>query len=388
MAPPLLVFADDWGRHPSSCQHLVRHLLPGHPTTWVNTIGTRAPRLDRETIRRAAGKVRQWLGRRPGGDAAVLPAGLTVVNPKMWPWLSRPFDRRLNRDLLVRQLGPAIERLPEPPVAVTTLPVVADLMGRLPVRKWVYYCVDDFAAWPGLDRRAMAHMERRVVERADTVVAVSEPLRARLRGMGRESELLTHGVDVEFWQSPAAPPTAFAEWERPLVVFWGVIDRRMDTAFVRHLASEWTRGTIVLAGPEQTPDLPRLPRVVRPGPVAFEQLPALARAAGVLLMPYVDAPVTRAMQPLKLKEYLATGRPVVARDLPANRAWADALDLVATPGEFSAAVLKRLETGLPPGQRVARERLAAEGWAAKARAFARMLDPGEGSRPARSVSDG
>jgi hypothetical protein len=53
--------------------------------------------------------------------------------------------------------------------------------------------------------------------------------------------------------------------------------------------------------------------------------------------------------------------------LPANRDWADALDLAATPAEFAAAVLNRLDTDLPEDQRVARERLADESWAAKAR---------------------
>src|SRR5207302_2031672 len=58
---PLLVFADDWGRHPSSCQHLVRHLLPRREVVWVNTI-MRPPRLDLATLRRGGEKVRQWLG--------------------------------------------------------------------------------------------------------------------------------------------------------------------------------------------------------------------------------------------------------------------------------------------------------------------------------------
>ena len=130
--------------------------------------------MDRETVRRAAGKVREWLRPKSAPSPAVLPEGLTLVNPKMWPWLSHPFDRRLNRDLLLRQLRRVLKDLPEPPVAVTSLPIVADLMGRLPVRGWVYYCVDDFSEWPGLDRRAMARMERLVVERADTLVAASE----------------------------------------------------------------------------------------------------------------------------------------------------------------------------------------------------------------------
>jgi hypothetical protein len=87
-------------------------------------------------------------------------------------------------------------------------------------------------------------------------------------------------------------------------------------------------------------------------------------------MPYADLPVTRAMQPLKLKEYLATSRPVVVRDLPANRNWASALDLAADARGFAETVHRRLSTGLPPEQAAARVRLAAESWSGKAEQFA------------------
>jgi len=50
--PTVLVFADDWGRHPSSCQHLVGHLLDRYQVLWINTIGTRQPRLDFATLTR------------------------------------------------------------------------------------------------------------------------------------------------------------------------------------------------------------------------------------------------------------------------------------------------------------------------------------------------
>lgn len=375
MTTPLLVFADDWGRHPSSAQHLIRHLLPEHPVTWVNTIGTRTPRLDMATVKRAAGKFRHWFAKKDGPAAEPLPAGLTVAHPKMWPWLTRKIDRTLNRKLLLGQLVPIVRAMPDVPVAVTTLPVVADLMGALPVRRWVYYCVDDFGQWPGLDRQTMARLEETVVAKADRVVAVSENLRGRLRAMGRESHLLTHGVDTDFWAAPGEAVPQLAGLERPLVVFWGVVDPRMDTAWVRALARDLTRGTVVLAGPPQDPDpaLKAMPRVKMLGPLAFKQLPALAREASVLVMPYVDQPVTRAMQPLKLKEYLATGKPAVARDLPANLEWADALDLVASPAAFSATVRRRLDTGLPAEQATARRRLASEGWAAKAARFADLL---------------
>ena len=84
-------------------------------------------------------------------------------------------------------------------------------------------------------------------------------------------------------------------------------------------------------------------------------------------MPYVDEPVTQAMQPLKFKEYLATGRPVVVRELPSTRDWSDCVDIVATAEAFSAMVRRRIVAGLPESQCAARRRLVKEGWPAKAR---------------------
>jgi glycosyltransferase involved in cell wall biosynthesis len=367
----LLVFAEDWGRHVSSCQHLIPHLLARHDVYWVNTIGTRRPALSLGTLTRALEKFRQWL--RVPSTPSPRPANLRVLSPVMWPCFTTSLDRKINRSLLLRQLTPLVQSLPEPPVAITKIPIVADLMGSLPVRHWVYFCVDDFGQWPGLDQPTLSRMEELVIQRADRVVAVSEVLQQRLAQMGRQAHLLTHGVDIEFWNKPpeGEPLPGLVGQQRPLVVFWGVIDRRMDVAFVRQLAAEMTQGTIVLAGPEAEPDpaLTRCPRVIRPGPVPFAHLARLAHEAAVLIMPYADLPVTRAMQPLKLKEYLATGKPAVARDLPATRGWADCMDVVRTPEEFARAVCKRLATGLPEAQARARERLAGESWAEKARTF-------------------
>lgn len=367
---PLLVFADDWGRHPSSCQHLIRQLLPTHAVVWVNTIGTRRPRFDLLTLRRIFGKLTQWL--RPAAPGVDLPANLMVRNPRMWPSFASRFGRRLNQRLLCRQLLPVLRELSEPPIVVTTIPLVADLVGKLPVRRWIYYCVDDFGVWPGLDGTTLRTMEMELVRGVDILVAASAVLQQQLAAAGRDALLLTHGVDLPYWSQPTGPvPPAVAQLKTPLIVFWGLIDRRLDLAVLHALAEAVPEATLVLAGPEDDPDpgLAQVPRLVRPGSLPFEQLPALAAAAAVLIMPYADLPVTRAMEPLKLKEYLATGRPVVVRDLPANRAWADALDLADSPAAFALAVRSRLAGKLPAGQNLARARLAQESWADKAALF-------------------
>src|SRR5204863_1398730 len=137
--------------------------------------------------------------------------------------------------------------------------------------------------------------------------------------------------------------------------------------WVHQLSADLERGTILLAGRLDDPDpaLLRLPRVAHLPPLPLAQLPALGQAADLLIMPYADLPVTRAMQPLKLLEYLATAKPVIVRDLPAVAPWRDALDACHDGESFAAAVLRRLEHGITAEQSAARERLSEESWAAK-----------------------
>jgi len=386
---PLLVFSDDWGRHPSSCQHLIKHLLPTREVLWVNTIGTRPLRLDMRTAQRVVEKLKHWVA-----PAASLPAvsdqGLPgvkaphVISPRMWPSFSTTAARRLNKALLAAALKPAIERLGEAPVVITTIPLMADLVGALPVKKWIYYCVDDFSVWPGYDGKTMGDMERQLVPSVTDTVAASESLAQGLRQLGAQPTLITHGVDLSMWQISQSDGrkeiAEFAGLQSPLIVFWGVLDRRMDVEWViglsRALETRGLPGSIVMFGPHEDPDphLFNISRVSLRPAAAFDRLPSIAAQADLLIMPYGDMLATRAMQPLKLKEYLATGLPVVVRDLPATRPWADACDVCDSREQFIEAVISRLNSGVPIEQKSARIRLAAESWQAKAEALEGVID--------------
>jgi hypothetical protein len=103
-----------------------------------------------------------------------------------------------------------------------------------------------------------------------------------------------------------------------------------------------------------------------PESTAGTQLHAYLQAATSGEHSYADLPVTRAMQPLKMKEYMATGKPVVVSSLPSVTEWDDCLDIALSPMEFANVVMHRLETELPEDQRFARTRLDSEGWRAKA----------------------
>ena len=355
-------------------------MLGTREVLWVNTIGTRPPRLDLATARRVNEKLRQW--RRTGGVEQ--PSGTEsgsprVLAPRMWPSFSNRFYRAMNRRLLATAIEPELARLPSAPTALTTIPLVADLVGVLRARRWIYYCVDDFGAWPGYDGRTLSDMERELVPQMDAVVCVSDTLADRMRSLGAEPTVLTHGVDLAAW-SPAAAgselPHELASFESPYVVFWGLVDRRMDVSWISALAHRMNRGTIVFVGPMEDPDpaLLRLPRVAVRPPVPPQRLAVIAAHAAVLVMPYSDQPATRAMQPLKLKEYLATGRPTVVRALPATETWGDACDLCRDAETFATTVLARLDGRLGMGQLEARRRLDAESWESKTVRLLQWID--------------
>src|SRR5689334_2286370 len=90
-ADELVVFADDWGRHPSSAQRLIGRLLSSYPVLWVNTIGTRRPTLSRETLARGRGWLRRTIrsGSQPGHNPR-------VITPLMWPGWRAGWEQRLN----------------------------------------------------------------------------------------------------------------------------------------------------------------------------------------------------------------------------------------------------------------------------------------------------
>jgi len=375
VATQLIVFSDDWGRHPSSCQHLIGHLLHRYPVLWVNTIGTRSPRLSWEDAGKAWSKLRQWAQGEQFGQK--LPSNLAVINPRMYPGFSRQWQRRINAKAICaavnRALGPRSGG--EKRIAITTIAITSDLIGKLDVDYWVYYCVDDFSVWPGLHGQVLDAMERQLVAGVDQIVTVSRTLGHRIADMGRDSVLLTHGIDMNHWQarSGVSLPRWWKCLSKPVLLFWGVVDQRLDYAWCRALAQRC--GTLALVGPVQSPDarLAKLQHVKIPGPVPYAQLPVLAEAADVLVMPYADLPVTRAIEPLKFKEYLATGKPVVVRKLPATQAWAEAADVVDAVEDLTAAVMQRIREGVPASQRQVRRSLDGEAWTDKAQQFERVL---------------
>jgi glycosyltransferase involved in cell wall biosynthesis len=149
---------------------------------------------------------------------------------------------------------------------------------------------------------------------------------------------------------------------------FGVIDARLDASLVMALARAMPEATIVLLGPvdRDVRHLATWSNVRLPGAVPYDALPAEAARFDVCILPYVVDASTTSINPLKLKEYLATGKPVVSTPLPEAERLRPFVR-VAAADAFVDAVAAALRDPTPaPGLEAF---LADESWDAKASQF-------------------
>lgn len=153
--------------------------------------------------------------------------------------------------------------------------------------------------------------QRALVRRADGVAGVSTALVDDCRELGVSAVHIPNGCDVERFGAATVEPAALRDLPRPLAVFAGAWNDRVDVELLRAVCEQLPTMTFLLLGAVRAP-VPSLPNVCALGPITYDELPAYLQAADVGLVPYRASAFNAASCPLKVYEYLAAGRPVVA----------------------------------------------------------------------------
>jgi glycosyltransferase involved in cell wall biosynthesis len=315
-----LVFSDDWGEHPSSCQHLFQILTHDHPTIWVNTVGLRVPQFNLSDTVKGLRKLTAMLGLRQPYQ----PREMNGHSPHVYAPLMTPFHRpqwlaSWNQHSLQRHVASKLQTHNfDDFTIITTTPSVCDVVGNLNASKVIYYCVDDFSEWPGMEKDLILQLEERLLAHVNTVICTSQPLYEKFQ-QKYPTHLLRHGVDVQlFSQQPPEEHSILRDIPKPRVGYFGNFDRRNNQELITTLAKAMPYVSFVFTGPVQDniSSLRKLPNVFFTGPVPYEELPSVVKGWEACLLPYYYNALTVNINPLKLKEYLACGKPVIATPLP------------------------------------------------------------------------
>lgn len=333
----VVYFGNDWfAINRTSSHHIARRLAERFPLLYVESPGMRAPKTSGRDFSKIWKKLR----------GAFQPP--RQIDSRMWhmivpqiPFRRLPFIKPLNRAFGVYLLKRAMKKVGlRGELVWFASPDMGQLAGQLGEQLSVYYCIDDYASLPGVDAREIARLDEDLARRAGQVFVSSPALVDGKRKLNPTTTYSPHGVDVALFERACDPELEVAEGARnlrhPVVGFYGAVEAWVDLellAFLGRAKPEWT---FLMIGRVEVPlgELEHLPNFIFTGPKPYETLPSWAKAFDVAIIPFRQNKLVRNVNPLKLREYLATGKPVVSVPMPELTKFAHCIGIAATPEKF------------------------------------------------------
>ncbi len=346
--------AQDWwyfNRAHSDFQLMVR-MARERPVLFVNSITLRMPLPGRSSrfLMRLWRKARSMMKslQRPLPDTP----GFAVLTPVVVPFYSVAWVRTMNARFVALQVRLALRRLGmRRPVCLATIPTSYDVMRHFEHGPVVFNRSDRHSAFDEAHRGTIESLERALLREADAVLYVSHALMEDEQPVvGDRAVFLDHGVDVEHFAMATRDSMAddLDDVPRPIVGFFGGLDDYVvDMPLLAHVARELPDATLLLIG-DATCSMrwvDEFPNVVWLGGRPYDDIPRYGAAFDVALMPWCNNEWIRYSNPIKMKEYLALGLPVVSTDFPEVRRYAEHIRIAATHQEFVEAIRATLADG-------------------------------------------
>ena len=226
----------------------------------------------------------------------------------------------------------------------------------------------------------MTEKETELLQRATVVFASSRFLEAKCRVIaGNRVHYMPHGVEHAKFATALAPtlpiPPDLLSLKSPVIGFYGNINDWIDFALIKQLAEQRPAWSFVLIGPVycDVTLFTGVPNVHLLGRREHTELPAYCKGFDAAIIPYrLDHPRMESVNPVKLRELLAAGVPVVASDLPEVRDISRYIHIARTPEDFLTG-LERFLAAKPDRTAISAERCA-DDWSARVAEIRRIVD--------------
>jgi glycosyltransferase involved in cell wall biosynthesis len=336
---------DWWYHHPHSKNHLLKRYAKRNKVLFVNSISMGLPSMANPDfflkIRRKLRSYTRWLRK--------VPEGLWVMTPVNLPLYGSKIGRWVNRILLVAQLRLAMLLLRmSRPILWVAIPTAAEMTGRLDEKLILYQVSDKYDANEDstLSKQVIRRYDQQLKDAADVVLYSGRKLFHEATEPHRF--FLEQAVDFEHFSNPQVAFSAELDGiPHPILGYFGAMDYVMDTdlmAEVSRLRPDWHW---VLLGLKSNLVRISAPNIHFLGSRSYEDLPRYVRQFDVCVLPWRENNVfTSYGSAIKVREYLATGKPVVMSPLY-EYLQTPGLRFYRGPDEFIAQIEAALQEDSP-----------------------------------------
>lgn len=229
-----------------------------------------------------------------------------------------------------------------------------------------YDVMDEHAGFPSVEPDVI-RLEEKLVRGADLVLTTSVPLEERLRREGARPVRIPNGVDFERFSSLPERVVCFSPG-KPVIGYIGAVAQWIDLDLVGKLARRRPEWTFVLVGGTygaKLAPLAGLGNVRILGEIDYPCLSPILHDFDVAIIPFHQTPLTNATNPIKMYEYLAAGRPVVATPIPEIEPFSDVVYTASGVDEFESRIVQALAQDSPLLRARRAQRVRTETWDAR-----------------------
>jgi len=298
-----------------------------------------------------------------------------------------PLITWLNFRLMLWHLKRVTKRLRvHQPILWLYSPRQLDLIGYLNEKLVCYYNYDelaDFAANARI-RQLLLEYDERLCSLADVVFATSRAQYRRRKPLNPHTHYVPNGVDYPLFSRALDPdteiPPQILALPRPIAGFVGWLGFHIDVGLLVALSQEYPHTSFVLVGPDAVEKdhlwnkLRSQQNVWFIGRKRRRELPGFLKAFDAALMPWVVKGHILSAYPLKLHEYLAAGRSIVATDLPELEPYASVIRIAKTQEAFIQLLPEAIADNAPHRVRERTNLARRNSWSRRVSTIHQILD--------------
>jgi glycosyltransferase involved in cell wall biosynthesis len=362
-----------------------RFARAGNKVIFLNSISMGLPSLGhKDILPRISRKLRSY-----SKLARETPEGITVVSPASLPFFGSATVRAINRRLLKTQIQRLIHnRSFGKPILWIAIPTAADMIGCFDESLVIYHVSDKYDANTmdhATDPAAIRKLHEKAIARSDIVLYSGRKLLSEATSGRERSYLLEQAVDFDHWadldgrvsRGELRIRPEIEKIPRPRIGYFGATESWLvDQELIKLAARERPTWQWVFIGNHSRGlEIEGLPNTHFLPPVAYEDLPSYAAGFDVCVLPWeTEQAFTSYGSAIKVREYLATGKPVVISPLPEYEPMANVLRIARSRDQFLHLVDEALKESDPEAAR-RRQAAVTEGtWDARAEWVSELIE--------------
>lgn len=373
---------DWWYHHPHSKNHLMKRFArAGNRVIFVNSISMGLASLkNKDLVPRVVRKLRSY-----SRLARTTEDGITVVSPPALPFFGSSAARAVNLRLLRAQIVRLMRRRGlSRPILWIAIPTAVDMIGHLDEQLVIYQVSDKYDANTmdhATDPLLIRKLHERAIDSADIIFYSGRKLLEETTRGRERSHLLEQAVDFSHWSRVGTGELRVApEIERiprPRLGYFGAIEPWLvDQELIRQAARERSHWQWVFIGNRSRGmEIEHLPNVHFLPPVPYAELPHFAAGFDVCVLPWeTEQAFTSYGSAIKVREYLATGKPVVIAPLPEYEPYHSVLRIARSRDEFLRLVEDALDERDPEAARARQASVMSGTWDARAEWVSELIE--------------